>query len=141
MNVTTLLTMAVLVGWLGPMMAQSETTMSAWRISPSRFRPRHSAAAAGALARESPTGEFGLTLSGTLFSWAARRFAGHGQPAAVGTLHHNRRRRQRPMGRWHRRCRQAIRVVHLAMTGTALVARARLPVIDGPESRSQTTRF
>src|SRR5439155_14621641 len=70
MNVPTLLTMAVLVGWLATLITHAETD----DVSLPDFAIAVSAAAlAGGLLAPwlgiPATGEFGLTLSGTLFSW------------------------------------------------------------------------
>lgn len=95
MNVPTLLTMAVLVGWLATLITHAETD----DVSLPDFVIAVSAAAlaGGLLARWlgiPVTGEFGLTLSGTLFSWGCATIV----LAAVnllrfGTLRHGRRRR------------------------------------------------
>ena len=101
MNVTTLLTMAVLVGWLATLITQSETD----DVSLTDFAIAVGAAAlAGGLLAPllgiSPTGEFGLTLSGTLFSWAcATLVLGTVNLLRFGTLRRNRRvGASRPMG-------------------------------------------
>jgi len=101
MNVTTLLTMAVLVGWLATLITQSETD----DVCLADFAIAVSAAALGGglLAPWlgiSPTGEFGLTLSGTLFSWGcATILLATVNLLRFGTLHRNRRADARgPMG-------------------------------------------
>ena len=98
MNVPTLLTMAVLVGWLATLITHAETD----DVSLPDFAIAVSAAAlAGGLLAPwlgiPVTGEFGLTLSGTLFSWGCATIA----LAAVnllrfGTLRHSRRAGARP---------------------------------------------
>ena len=98
MNVPTLLTMAVLVGWLATLITHAETD----DVSLPDFVIAVSAAAlAGGLLAPwlgiPVTGEFGLTLSGTLFSWGCATIV----LAAVnllrfGTLRHSRRAAARP---------------------------------------------
>jgi uncharacterized membrane protein YeaQ/YmgE (transglycosylase-associated protein family) len=93
MNVATLLTMAVLVGWLATLITQSKTD----DVCLVDFAIAVSAAALGGglLAPWlgiSPTGEFGLTLSGTLFSWGcATSLLATVNLLRFGTLHRNRR--------------------------------------------------
>jgi len=101
MNVTTLLTMSVLVGWLATLITHSETD----DVSLADFAIAVSAAAlAGGLLAPllgiSPTGEFGLTLSGTLFSWGcATILLATVNLLRFGTLRRNRRvGAKRPMG-------------------------------------------
>jgi uncharacterized membrane protein YeaQ/YmgE (transglycosylase-associated protein family) len=98
MNVTTLLTMAVLVGWLATLITHAETD----DVSLLDFAVAVSAAAlAGGLLAPllgiSATGEFGLTLSGTLFSWScATLLLAAVNLVRFGTLRRNRRTRTRP---------------------------------------------
>jgi uncharacterized membrane protein YeaQ/YmgE (transglycosylase-associated protein family) len=93
MNVTALLTMAVLVGWLATLITHSETD----DVCLADFAIAVSAAAlAGGLLAPllgiSPTGEFGLTLSGTLFSWGcATILLATVNRLRFGTLRRNRR--------------------------------------------------
>jgi uncharacterized membrane protein YeaQ/YmgE (transglycosylase-associated protein family) len=101
MNVTTLLTMSVLVGWLATLITHSETD----DVSLADFAIAVSAAALGGglvapLLGISPTGEFGLTLSGTLFSWGCATIVlATVNLLRFGTLHRSRRAGARhPMG-------------------------------------------
>src|SRR5205809_745188 len=93
MNVPTLLTMAVLVGWLATLITHAETD----DVSLPDFAIAVCAAAlAGGLLAPvlgiSATGEFGFTLSGTLFSWAcATLVLGTLNLLRFGSLRRNRR--------------------------------------------------
>src|SRR5438874_329663 len=95
MNVPALLTMAVLVGWLATLITHAETD----DVSLPDFAMAVCAAAlAGGLLAPvlgvSATGEFGLTLSGTLFSWAcATLLLGTLNLLRFGSLLRNRRAR------------------------------------------------
>jgi len=100
MNVPTLLTMAVLVGWLATLITHAETD----DVSLTDFAIAVGAAAlAGGLLAPmfgvAAIGEFGLTLSGTLFSWAcATLVLGTVNLLRFGTLRRNRRAGARPVG-------------------------------------------
>ncbi|TLY96490.1 MAG: hypothetical protein E6K36_04100 [Gammaproteobacteria bacterium] len=93
MNVPALLTMAVLVGWLATLITHAETD----DVSLPDFAIAVCAAAlAGGLLAPvlgiSATGEFGFTLSGTLFSWAcATLVLGTLNLLRFGSLRRNRR--------------------------------------------------
>jgi len=98
MNVPALLTMAVLVGWLATLITHAETD----DVSLPDFAMAVCAAAlAGGLLAPvlgvSATGEFGLTLWGTLFSWAcATLLLGTLNLLRFGSLRRNRRARGKP---------------------------------------------
>src|ERR1700739_1401788 len=67
MNVVALLTVAVLVGWLATLILHDEVSLSDFAIAIAG-----AALAGGLLAPSlgiSPTGDYGLSLSGTLLCW------------------------------------------------------------------------
>src|SRR5438105_8194389 len=114
MNVPALLTMAVLVGWLATLITHAETDDVSL---PDFAMAVCGAALAGGLLAPvlgvSATGEFGLTLSGTLFSWAcATLLLGTLNLLRFGSLRRNRRARDKPtpLGALKRRDRKSTRL-------------------------------